>query len=126
MKCRYIESVSNTSITVTTSRSGVVSLGCSLCFDGRIVLFAVCTQDDSESLRWVTLWTRTEDDGPIEVNPLLDSIHPSLDRLDSQVIENIAHFVCNELESSEVELDKAYPNIEEEDEDLPIHVKNML
>lgn len=126
MKCRYIESVSNTSITVTTSRSGVVSLGCSLCFDGRIVLFAVCTQDDSDSMRWVTLWTRSDDDGPIEVNPLLDSIHPSLDRLDSQVVENVAHFVCNELEPSEVEIEEAYLEQISEDESLPVHVRNML
>jgi len=126
MKCRYIESVSNTSITVTTSRSGVVSLGCSLCFDGRIVLFAVCTQDGPDTWRWVTLWSRKDDDGPIEVNPLLDSIHPSLDRLDAQVVENIAHFVCNELEPSEVEIEEAFSRAEKEDENLPIHVRNML
>jgi len=89
-------------------------------------LFAVCTQESPDTWRWVTLWSREGDDGPIEVNPLLDSIHPSLDRLDAQVVENIAHFVCNELEPSEVEIERTFDASRDEDEDLPIHVRNML
>jgi len=108
MKCRYIEDVSNTSINVTTSRSGVVSLGCSLCFDTRIILFAICTQDFSGDFRWLTLWTRGKDGGKPRLNPLLDTLHPSLSRLDAEIVENIGQFVSNELDFDDDDLCKIW------------------
>lgn len=105
MKCRYIESVSNTSIVVTTSRSGVVSLGCSLAFDDRITMFAVCIIESDGSARWLTLWTRKDDIySTIVVNDLLEHLHPLLQPLDARVVENVVRFVTTELEQSDVEV----------------------
>lgn len=104
MKCRYTESVSNTSLVVTTSRSGVVSLGCSLAFDDRITMFAICIIESDGSARWLTLWTRKFDGGPVVVNDLLEHLHPLLQPLDARLVENVVQFVTTELEQSGVEV----------------------
>jgi hypothetical protein len=56
-------------------------------------------------MRWVTVWTHMDDEGPIVLNELLDTLHPSLNALDSQVVCNIANFITMELEPFEVEVE---------------------